>query len=191
VKKGSQVYVETSLEIKEADPEADPTTPRGQKQIFLRHRKHIINLCTITQFLIPSQSLSECFSAAKQLNRRRATSPCLPTALIIQLGSEHVHVDTQSMAQILFFRLLRFLDEMAILFEHIHLGLGDVVASPICFISYYNINLLLVSNYRAFASRRSWRRLFWKIGCECHAISSHFGKVIANCRGYKLFLFQH
>ncbi|KAF8165068.1 hypothetical protein B0H34DRAFT_221589 [Crassisporium funariophilum] len=37
LRKGSRVYVETSFEIKEPEPEADPTTPQGQRQIFLRH----------------------------------------------------------------------------------------------------------------------------------------------------------
>jgi len=37
LKKGSKVYVETAFEIREAEPEADPSTPQGQRQIFLRH----------------------------------------------------------------------------------------------------------------------------------------------------------
>ncbi|KAI0092468.1 hypothetical protein BDY19DRAFT_924520 [Irpex rosettiformis] len=34
---GSQVYVEANYELREADPSADPDTPAGQRQIFLRH----------------------------------------------------------------------------------------------------------------------------------------------------------
>ncbi|PPR03871.1 hypothetical protein CVT26_000869 [Gymnopilus dilepis] len=37
LKKGSKVYVETNFELREPDPDADPTTPQGQRQIFLRH----------------------------------------------------------------------------------------------------------------------------------------------------------
>ncbi|CAL1701561.1 unnamed protein product [Somion occarium] len=35
--KGSQVYVEANYELREPDPTADPDTPQGQRQIFLRH----------------------------------------------------------------------------------------------------------------------------------------------------------
>ncbi|KAJ3558942.1 hypothetical protein NM688_g632 [Phlebia brevispora] len=35
--KGSQVYVEANFELREPDPNADPDTPQGQRQIFLRH----------------------------------------------------------------------------------------------------------------------------------------------------------
>ncbi|KAH9050140.1 single-strand binding protein family-domain-containing protein [Lactarius hengduanensis] len=37
LQKGSHVYVETNFELREPDPSADPTTPQGQRQIFLRH----------------------------------------------------------------------------------------------------------------------------------------------------------
>ncbi|KAI9448372.1 hypothetical protein H4582DRAFT_83999 [Lactarius indigo] len=37
LQKGSLVYVETNFELREPDPSADPTTPQGQRQIFLRH----------------------------------------------------------------------------------------------------------------------------------------------------------
>jgi len=37
LQKGSKVYVEAAYELKEPDPEADPSTPNGQRQIFLRH----------------------------------------------------------------------------------------------------------------------------------------------------------
>jgi len=37
LQKGSQVYVEANYELREADPSADPDTPAGQRQIFLRH----------------------------------------------------------------------------------------------------------------------------------------------------------
>ncbi|CCM03374.1 uncharacterized protein FIBRA_05504 [Fibroporia radiculosa] len=37
LKKGSQVFVETNFELREPDPNADPDTPQGQRQIFLRH----------------------------------------------------------------------------------------------------------------------------------------------------------
>lgn len=35
--KGSQVYVEANYELREADPTAEPNSPQGQRQIFLRH----------------------------------------------------------------------------------------------------------------------------------------------------------
>ncbi|KAI6122790.1 hypothetical protein EV401DRAFT_2069875 [Pisolithus croceorrhizus] len=35
--KGTQVYVEANFELREPDPNADPSTPAGQRQIFLRH----------------------------------------------------------------------------------------------------------------------------------------------------------
>jgi single-stranded DNA-binding protein len=37
LQKGSLVYVEANFELREPDPSADPTTPQGQRQIFLRH----------------------------------------------------------------------------------------------------------------------------------------------------------
>ncbi|KAH9180048.1 hypothetical protein EDB89DRAFT_1842074 [Lactarius sanguifluus] len=37
LQKGSHVYVEANFELREPDPSADPTTPQGQRQIFLRH----------------------------------------------------------------------------------------------------------------------------------------------------------
>ncbi|KAI9512733.1 single-strand binding protein family-domain-containing protein [Russula earlei] len=37
LQKGSQVYVEANFELREPDPAADPNTPQGQRQIFLRH----------------------------------------------------------------------------------------------------------------------------------------------------------
>ncbi|OSX59295.1 hypothetical protein POSPLADRAFT_1172552 [Postia placenta MAD-698-R-SB12] len=37
LKKGSQVFVEANFELREPDPNADPDTPQGQRQIFLRH----------------------------------------------------------------------------------------------------------------------------------------------------------
>ncbi|TBU36690.1 nucleic acid-binding protein [Dichomitus squalens] len=37
LKKGSLVYVEANYELRQPDPNADPNTPEGQRQIFLRH----------------------------------------------------------------------------------------------------------------------------------------------------------
>ncbi|KAJ7283488.1 single-strand binding protein family-domain-containing protein [Mycena rebaudengoi] len=37
LKPGSKVYVEAAYEIREPDAGADPSTPQGQRQIFLRH----------------------------------------------------------------------------------------------------------------------------------------------------------
>ena len=37
LRKGSHVYVEANYELREADPLADPDSPQGQRQIFLRH----------------------------------------------------------------------------------------------------------------------------------------------------------
>ncbi|KAJ3790713.1 single-strand binding protein family-domain-containing protein [Lentinula aff. detonsa] len=37
LKKGTLVYVEAGYELREPEPDADPTTPAGQRQIFLRH----------------------------------------------------------------------------------------------------------------------------------------------------------
>ncbi|KIM83839.1 hypothetical protein PILCRDRAFT_782089 [Piloderma croceum F 1598] len=35
--KGSHVYVEANFELREPEPRADPDSPQGQRQIFLRH----------------------------------------------------------------------------------------------------------------------------------------------------------
>ncbi|KZT27043.1 nucleic acid-binding protein [Neolentinus lepideus HHB14362 ss-1] len=35
--KGSRVYVEANFELRQPDPTADPDSPQGQRQIFLRH----------------------------------------------------------------------------------------------------------------------------------------------------------
>ncbi|KAF7353057.1 Single-stranded dna-binding protein [Mycena venus] len=37
LKSGSKVYVEAAYEIREPEEGADPSTPQGQRQIFLRH----------------------------------------------------------------------------------------------------------------------------------------------------------
>jgi len=37
LKAGSKVYVEAAYEIREPEADADPSTPQGQRQIFLRH----------------------------------------------------------------------------------------------------------------------------------------------------------
>jgi hypothetical protein len=37
LQKGAQVYVEANFELRDADPAADPSSPQGQRQIFLRH----------------------------------------------------------------------------------------------------------------------------------------------------------
>ncbi|PPR02486.1 hypothetical protein CVT24_002035 [Panaeolus cyanescens] len=37
LKKGSLVYVEAGYELREPEPSADPSTPQGQRQIFLKH----------------------------------------------------------------------------------------------------------------------------------------------------------
>jgi len=37
LQKGSHVYVEANYELRDADPAADPDSPQGQRQIFLRH----------------------------------------------------------------------------------------------------------------------------------------------------------
>ncbi|KAL1732737.1 hypothetical protein FB107DRAFT_258262 [Schizophyllum commune] len=39
LKKGTHVYVECNFELREPDRNADPTTPEGQRQIFLRHEQ--------------------------------------------------------------------------------------------------------------------------------------------------------
>ncbi|KAJ7688426.1 hypothetical protein B0H17DRAFT_1068663 [Mycena rosella] len=37
LKAGTKVYVEAAYEIREPEADADPSTPQGQRQIFLRH----------------------------------------------------------------------------------------------------------------------------------------------------------
>ncbi|TFK92965.1 nucleic acid-binding protein [Polyporus arcularius HHB13444] len=37
LKKGSLVYAEANFELRQPDPNADPDSPEGQRQIFLRH----------------------------------------------------------------------------------------------------------------------------------------------------------
>ncbi|KAM6495638.1 Single-strand binding protein family domain containing protein [Amanita muscaria] len=37
LRKGTKVYVEANYELREPEQGADPTTPQGQRQIFLRH----------------------------------------------------------------------------------------------------------------------------------------------------------
>ncbi|TFL05523.1 single-strand binding protein family-domain-containing protein [Pterulicium gracile] len=37
LRKGSKVYVEANFELREPEPNTDPSTPAGQRQIFLRH----------------------------------------------------------------------------------------------------------------------------------------------------------
>ncbi|KAL0580790.1 ssDNA-binding protein, mitochondrial [Marasmius crinis-equi] len=37
LKKGALVYVEAGYELREPEPEADPSSPMGQRQIFLKH----------------------------------------------------------------------------------------------------------------------------------------------------------
>ena len=44
LKSGSQVYVEANFELREPDPNADPDSPQGQRQIFLRHGWYNVGL---------------------------------------------------------------------------------------------------------------------------------------------------
>lgn len=37
LKKGTSVFVQADFSIKEPDPDADPKTPQGQKQVLLTH----------------------------------------------------------------------------------------------------------------------------------------------------------
>ncbi|TFK56183.1 nucleic acid-binding protein [Heliocybe sulcata] len=37
LKKGTRVYVEANFELRDPDPTADPDSPQGQRQIFLKH----------------------------------------------------------------------------------------------------------------------------------------------------------
>jgi len=39
LKKGTRVYVEANFELREPEANADPSTPQGQRQIFLRHEQ--------------------------------------------------------------------------------------------------------------------------------------------------------
>jgi single-stranded DNA-binding protein len=39
LKKGTRVYVEANFELREPEADADPATPQGQRQIFLRHEQ--------------------------------------------------------------------------------------------------------------------------------------------------------
>jgi hypothetical protein len=53
LKKGQLVYVEAGFDIREPEAEADPSTPQGQRQIFLTHSKSC--LLGIMTFRIASQ----------------------------------------------------------------------------------------------------------------------------------------
>jgi len=37
MRKGSKVYAETTFELREPETDADPNSPQGQRQIFLKH----------------------------------------------------------------------------------------------------------------------------------------------------------
>ncbi|KAI0676985.1 hypothetical protein C8Q78DRAFT_1073735 [Trametes maxima] len=39
LRRGSLVYAETNFELRQPDPNADPESPEGQRQIFLRHEQ--------------------------------------------------------------------------------------------------------------------------------------------------------
>jgi len=39
LKKGTRVYVEANFELRDPEAGADPATPQGQRQIFLRHEQ--------------------------------------------------------------------------------------------------------------------------------------------------------
>jgi hypothetical protein len=55
LKKGSKVYVEANFELREPEPNADPTTPAGQRQIFLRHE--MIRLLNSPKAADPSEEM--------------------------------------------------------------------------------------------------------------------------------------
>ncbi|KAJ7179426.1 hypothetical protein C8R46DRAFT_1211988 [Mycena filopes] len=42
LKAGSKVFVEAAYEIREPEPDADASTPQGQRQIFLRHENIMV-----------------------------------------------------------------------------------------------------------------------------------------------------
>ena len=42
LKKGALVYAEANFELRQPDPSADPDSPEGQRQIFLKHGVYLI-----------------------------------------------------------------------------------------------------------------------------------------------------
>lgn len=56
--KGLKVFVEANFEIREPDPNADPETPQGQRQIYLRHGSCTSSLqCPAITDTPPSENL--------------------------------------------------------------------------------------------------------------------------------------
>lgn len=61
LQKGYTVYVEAGFELREPEKDADPATPQGQRQIFLRHgssRVHNANQVFIFYIQRPLDSLA-------------------------------------------------------------------------------------------------------------------------------------
>jgi single-stranded DNA-binding protein len=42
--KGSHVYVEANFELREPEPNVDPDSPQGRRQIFLRHGEYQVSI---------------------------------------------------------------------------------------------------------------------------------------------------
>jgi len=56
LKKGTRVYVEANFELREPEAGADPTTPQGQRQIFLRHEQvRVLGYPKESQSAIPNE----------------------------------------------------------------------------------------------------------------------------------------
>ena len=49
IPKGSLVYVEGHIDVREPDPLAEPSSQQAQRSIFYRHGKHLTYLISISQ----------------------------------------------------------------------------------------------------------------------------------------------
>lgn len=85
LKKGALVFAEANFELRQPDPNAEPDSPEGQRQIFLRHGASISDVVAICS-LFPRRKHT-CAAQpvqARRGGRRRVTNdtpslPCSPT----------------------------------------------------------------------------------------------------------------
>jgi hypothetical protein len=57
LERGARVYVEANFELREPDASADPNTPQGQRQIFLRHGVCPVSANTNFRLMIISETI--------------------------------------------------------------------------------------------------------------------------------------
>jgi hypothetical protein len=73
--KGSHVYVEANFELREPEPTANPESPQGQRQIFLRHGDYQVYIFRVKLIMFNFHPTSETLRLIKASPSHSRESP--------------------------------------------------------------------------------------------------------------------